>query len=519
MRPITGRKEATIKRMVITETGAYQDMVYRPYTPDISGQNAEMFMEVTENDDIVNASMLSGIAGSIVRPSTAPCGLVSIENGWDNTRIRFMLEVEINNGLGTSVTEIFTGYSDHYGVSTASLAIDPNMRLYFNSVMQTRELQHSLPDGTTTNRVNVMDSSHLIRPTISPNYRSGFNAESLSLMRPADLFADLQIQNNEYGKALFNGGNGNINYDMRTDINSLGVSKSRRTNCIAADYLSRCINAVTSGRLLEARPDQFKIGESGVASGRYTAAKAEVMESTLVRNSLIRLLNHTSQYAAKGYVTYGELMRQFPELSAVTGISSSKGVELISRGGSEHFNGQGQETVIATILSHAIPAALVSSGLTKVKFDITNDTLGGQIDIDIYDIYSICPVDLRAHGRMFMSILTNEIFPDISHFGQVIVSVAMAADLMGNSFISISFDGGPYIDYNIPTFADGMFAPVITPVRTLTTEIASDIATLANTVGRRTETVVRDSLQNPHNHTSRLELPYNVPPRKTNFGI
>lgn len=519
---VDNQTRGTAKRMLITQTGEYHDIKYRPYQTDVQPDVTDIFLETIDDNQgsiFVTTEQLSGVAGSIIRPSAVSHGDVNIENGWEQPRARFFLELEFENA-GHVVTEGISGYTDHYGVDTRILQCDPEMRLYFNSNIIARNSHSRRPDGSLGEMTYaITEAAHIITPQVNGSFRSGFNAEANSLLRPSDLFSYLQLENSEIPSISQNARTN----DFRNIAGSLGVSKSRRVNGIAADYLSRSINAVSAATFKAAEPQALLIG--GEASGLYTNARNREREPVVNKDMFIKQLTLYTNYSANGYITYRELCSLFPNIPDVTGISVASGPVPVNREYSAELSGSGQELVIATILSSAIPAALVNCGLSAANFTVHNHTVNGQVDIELFDIRSIMAVDLRLHGDMFMDKVANEIFPDVSYFGQVSLDIAMQADLSGNSFISISYDGYPAMDFNIPTFADALFSPIITPDRSIIQNVAHDIAVLANTVSNATPDLFTESQLgrefNQPKRSHRLETRghFHESPRKTNFGL
>lgn len=516
---VDNQTKIRVKRFLITQTGQYHNVEYRPYNTDVRQDITDIFMETIEENDsaFVTTEQLSGIAGSIIRPSTTPMGQVEIANGWDQPRARFFLELEFDN-VGHVVTEGISGYTDHFGVNTVSLNCDPMMQMFFNSNVIARNSHARRPDGSNGDIItSITEASHIITPSVKSNFRSGFNVEANSLLRPSDLFSYLQLENREIPSVSSNAATN----DFRNIAGSLGVTKSRRVNGIAADYLSRSINAVSAAVFKAAEPDSLQIG--GETTGVFTNARSREREPAINKDLFLKHLTLYTQYSVNGCVTFQELCSLFPEIPTVMGISVSDAPRPINRDNCSHLSGSGQETVIATILSSAIPAAMINCGLSSANFTVHNQTINNQVDIELFDIRSIMAVNLRAHGEMFMDKVVSEIFPDVSYFGQVPVEIAMEANLSGNSYICISYDGGPAYEFNIPTFADGLFTPVITPDRTIIQNIASDISVLANTVNNSSPDLFTESKLRPQaNHQShRVNTRGHIheQTRKTNYGI
>ncbi|MFO5842455.1 hypothetical protein ACLBPJ_29295, partial [Klebsiella pneumoniae] len=86
------------------------------------------------------------IAADVIAPRAQTQGEVPIVNGWGERRFRFMMKVWENNRFfgNTRTCRILFGCSDHCSISPLSNSLDPNMRIYFNSVTVNVAPQHPL---------------------------------------------------------------------------------------------------------------------------------------------------------------------------------------------------------------------------------------------------------------------------------------------------------------------------------------------------------------------------------------
>lgn len=471
------RSPVKVLRFILARTGNFQNMEYRPWHTEITNDRVlNSFSEATRGAMHVDKTSLSTVASEIIKPLSHTLGTVPVHNGWGSGRCRFFMEVEIDQGLGFSQRQFINGYTDHDGLSLTG-AIDPNMKLIFNN---TSTVSSALDNSTNRVSLSVRDSSQIITPfrdnDVNAQWRNGFQVASAvetNMMRPMDLFGALSIDSNP----RFSGAS-----DLRSSVDSVGLCKSRRTNMNPADYLVRSINGLVNAELANNIPAAARIGGDDQASSVYTAARGRVAEGLIAQDSFLSLVNSKLSYSVNGYVTYSNLCKLFPELPSVTKPANVGQATMGHAGNSQHFNGNDIETITANLFINSCAAVMTECALQSVELDLSNDTLGGQPKLDVHRVHSYTNCDLTAYGRMFMSKLIAETLPIISHNGQIPITMYAKIDLNGISIIMLSYNHGPSVRYEIPSFADSRFTPVITTDSGVIQNTAFDIETLANMV-------------------------------------
>jgi hypothetical protein len=137
-------------------------------------------------------------------------------------------------------------------------------------------------------------------------------------------------------------------------------------------------------------------------------------------------------------------------------------------------------TSVATILSNAVPGMLMELALTKVILMATNRTIGCVIKTTIIDVEGFSNGDNSNAIAIFITRLENEVLRDISYNGSMDFAVEMHIDLLGETWIKLSLNGQPAIDYVTPSFCDALLTPVITSDDTRAMTLASDFDTLTS---------------------------------------
>lgn len=185
-----------IEKLIMVQTGTYNDIVRRPFNTNVDNETLTQFQEATLGGSNVSVGAISGVAGAILRPSAQPEGYVYIDNGWEEPRLRFIMEVSHGVRMGCKQSQILTGYTDYVGV-TPNGNVDPNMRLYFNNSINLREVGIDAPTGRQS-QTRVTDSSHILMQPYSAN--DAWHGNTPLTMRPQDLFSQMQTQMLDGGK-------------------------------------------------------------------------------------------------------------------------------------------------------------------------------------------------------------------------------------------------------------------------------------------------------------------------------
>lgn len=468
-----------VVRCVLTRTGGFQPMEVRPWHTDITDERTvSVFQEACFDNRVVDKLSITDMASDIIKPLGHSLGEVHISGGWNMSRVRFFLEVEVDNGLGYANRQILTGYSDHEGI-TMQGSIDDNMRLYFNNTINIHSVFNA---ANNRNSISIRDSSQILSAAAlntnnGNSWRDGFSQpqSDFQLMRPMDLFADLNIANSPYNTAG----------DLRHDVGALGVTKSRRSNANPTDYLSRSINGLINAELELDLPSETRIGISNsndAFNDVYSKARGRVAENKLASDNFLAYINNRLQYTNTGYVTFKDLASLFPELRTNTVVANVGNAKLGNYQNSNHFKGSDYETLAVNIFSNTVASLMTDCALQRAAFDITNDTIGGQTVMKLDIIHGFTNIDNTQFGLMFKDKVVSEAMPLVTHNNQIPVSIYASMDLLGMSIIMISYNNGPQIRYEIPSFADASFSPVLTTDKSIISNTAYDIEALAGIV-------------------------------------
>lgn len=460
-----------IARALLVETGTYNDLTYRPYQTNYSMSSLMEFQEVTQGGRFITPDAIAGVSGKFLKPSGEPekdsMGrpmIVGVDNGWGQSRFRFLLEVVTRNHWG-GTRQFVSGYTDHPGANMSG-DINPQMRLYINNVVTMRDVEEVTPTGRSV-RSTVADASHILNGEYSPGF--GHTGNTPLTMRPEDVFSKMST------------------LDM-TDVTDCrlnfagGVKKSRRSNGSAPNYVSKVLESYRQAHEDDSQSpaDMF---------GMLDNARGKVVEPTLSGDSFLFTLKRETSFVEGTSVAWGELVGLHPELNRdditiVQFATGQAGQQLHHQGQTEHFNGTTLETVACVALAHSVPSLMMDLMLLKIQFGATNRTLNGQYDVYVTGANSFTQgVDLTPYFNSFINRLKSEVLQGLSENNLIDFEFTMVADILGETRISISMNGGPVIDYAFPSFCDALFTPVVTHHDETINQLAFEIQNLASSIG------------------------------------
>ncbi len=462
--PSSYRNHLAIKS-VFRETGTYNDIFRRAYSStNVDGYLSNDFKQLVAGASNMSTGydvdMMASVSNRLLRPQSQinpMTDMGQIANGWGNKRWLFTIEISTDVTGNANIQPeriLLNGYTDHPG-ATMSGAMDPNMRVYFNSVVQLRTVnqQGFGWNGTTT---VPSDVSHVIQTVsdVSPYLGQPFQAP-YTLLRPYD------VVNNINTNFVYSGVDMDV-CDLRSTVTGVPFLSSRN-NAIAPKYLEKTFQSLLKGYR------DPTVGEDDRTI--YSSAADLLKENYATKMAFFIDLATNTSYNQLGYVTYGELCKLVPNLDHITTVFFSGNASPTAasaffgspeRGATTQWSGSDQETMIATIMGSSIPSLMMECLISTITMSITNRTLDRSFSVVIQNVSMFSElVDASIHVPHFIERLKREILADVTYGNTLDVSVNVAASTIEDTWLQISFMGGPSTDYVIPSFSDALISPVI----------------------------------------------------------
>lgn len=465
------RSNFTITKLLFTPTGTYNDQFLRPFHlgENVDLQSMSILQEITKGGRTINPGILAPYSGQLLRPSADLTHQIQIANGYGEQRLRFMMEVE-SVAMGANLISYVTGWTDYPGyhrVNSQNTVIDPNMKLYFNNTVT---LQHSTYGAEHGNAVrsNVIDTSHLLWGSYNPSFNEDQSQVAMTT-RPEDIFSIMEVSMQAGGQQYSDG---------RLLFADLLPKKSRRSNELSNVYMSTVLSnyrdSVTNAQ-----------GGVGGAAEAMSFAIGNVAESVINEDPLFHAICRTLSFNEDGSITYGALCTVSPGLDHVTAVAGgeSKYVQALhQRGaGTANLNAATPECLAATTVAREVPAIMSDLMLTGIMFTATNDTFGGNYEVEISPNYlSFAQMDMTRYIETFRQRLIGTVLQGLSNNRMTKFHMTVQVDMFGEIYVNISLNGGPVTPHCFTAFDDASKAPVMTYNQNAVFGLVSDFDQVAN---------------------------------------
>lgn len=477
--------QVDIVKFLMIETGTYNDAHLRPFQSVFDGRIQRMFEEATDRGNNLSAAALSGVAGSILQPTTRAGRRADITNGWDTRRFRFIIIAEcgIPGNQGAPIMEYISGYTDHADVSLSG-EIDPCTQLRFNTSMIARQVDVR-DHGVRRMIQQPVNSSHILTSPDAPDNRRGDRTGSRFRMDREDNGVTLLTPMDVLGQMLHADYPDSEVIDPRASLRGNVMRKSRRSNGLATNYLERTLRGVSEAkRQIDGGLDGYT-SSSGTSLYAMARSMAGVKEDALSADRFMAYLEEHTHFGEDHFITLGEMFWLFPGLDRVFDarpMTAPMRQTLNVRGTSEYWDTEGPETIVATVLGFSVPGLMMDYLITKYGFHASNDTHTGEFVFRELDGDSVAcaGTDITPALDAIQSRILTEIMPDLTHQNNCTLEVTMRVDILGDTSITVCYNGDQPVDYVMPSFADALFAPVIAENNDSLLDLSATLLQLTN---------------------------------------
>ena len=469
-------KDVTIHRLLLSPTGTYNQMVRRPLQSAIDGVAMERLNSASLGGLNLTATALGGVASSFLQPSFQYEAFAGIENGWNQQRFTFMMEVTINQH-NTIQRRILTGYTEHndaiiHGNGEALLPAE--MMFYVNNSVILREVMANI-GGQQVCSTNQVTSDQILRG----NYARGNYANSDKTMRPCDALSVNAIDFATNG--AFTNGSQVIAVDHRPGF-GCGIQRASRANMNPAAYLSKSLSAIQSA-----------FGQAGNDSNIATifnSAAGIVKEFDMKNDQLLSVIGRDSDVLVSGRFCWQDLLNMDPTINqrfqlARQASNVASPIPVHNTGDTANWDDMstGSRAHEATIVGNCLTALMNDCYMMAVGFFATNDTVTGQWDFR----YLSEPMgfseflDMTPYMMAFKDRFIVECLDGISMYGQRRLTIQVFADQLMDTQINLAMDSDTaMMPYCIPSHADQLFSPFVTTNNQRLLDLSRDLSNIVN---------------------------------------
>lgn len=458
-----GTKQMHVARLLIMETGGYQQQYRRSFHSQLDGQMKNEILTQLDGARSITTQKIAQVSGQFFKPQAVPEAAALIHNGWDQGRFRFMLEVQSQDRTGMmNHRQYITGWTDHPGMSHGG-ALDPEMVFYINHVHTTAERVMPTPVGQMLTS-NMIDSAQILGNDIYDPNATG--PAQMYTMRPEDIYYEIDAAH--LREAVDSG----FVADGRNLLLRGTASKSNRMNTVAPVVMSSVLDTYLQTTRAMRDESQSKINEAAsdsLASGMFS-------DDPFM--SFVRSANGHSggkSFRLKDLVALDSTALQRVQMPRVSGDIMAT-IHNAREG--QAWGGSDYTTYSAASLAMAVPSYMSTMGITFMHLVSTNRTLTHQMETTITDVKSPQNRDLSREAEALKFRLHTEIMSTITYGGRYDYQLDMLVDMMGTTVIHLSINDGPLTPYFVPTFCDSLFSPVMTANQQNVRETAADFGRL-----------------------------------------
>lgn len=464
------------KMLCVPTERVYQDMYQRSFALGMSPNEAVNVSDFFNTQGVGNNATLSMPAvakhmSGVVGLAAAPNSKVLIPHGWDTQRLMYLLAVDEVVSDSCTMTHYLQGYSEYHDPSLTG-RIDPNMNFFINSiitVIRTRNPYTNLLDTRVHEAYNVITDT-----------KGGYTYEAadvpgagVDLIRPADILTNL------YSDSLYSD-MGVSNVNVSTTSMGNGANTSKKSNNDPLKYFTNTVNAVITGKSTD--------HGYGTTESVLAAANAVVEENTIGNNGFIYELVRRTGIMEPNSFTLAVLEQIDPSVSSKVTMAASGSLlndptvynTVLDTNDTESMLNYTVESDVAQIFINAVSGVMSENMITVLSGTITNQF--GTPVTTISNIQSFLEgVDITPYGNRIINYIDAVIVPQISYNNLRMIDIVFECDLIGDTVVSISVDGGIAVPYRLPTFADSLYSPVIAD-KGVKDAIVDDFSTVVDTV-------------------------------------
>ncbi len=473
-------------------TGTTPDMSARNLSTQMTKDAVTQFQYATDGGKFLTADNMAGVAGNILISDPTAERLVTLPNGMQTPRLRFVIRVGIP-GQVNGVMYYYEGYTDYDGWNTNSKDFDPNMRLYINSVQQVSMAHRHTAQGVEP-FVQVTECTHLIHPanlgTNPAMWQTTFDPLQMgvvnqpSALRPYDLMNTMATH--QHGVMA-----GAVSPGMMPIVDSrpaIDILKIDRRNTVASNYLAKAVEGLCHG-YGEAKDNE---ATSNPATAFETAA-AHTAELNPFSDRFLNPMITELGLQQNGFVSWAQMSMLHPELhmDGVTTVNSRGAAQAQDQfvANAADFNttvgDRRASTDFYNRVMASLPGLMLTSLLVFARIHVTNMTADGSIQVYISDPISF--VDIPAGyliGRIpfLQTKFRSLIFNDIGLPSHVPFDAHFTIDAFGESFGSISINCEQAVPYTATSYADSTSTQLVAAGGNVLPTMANDINFLVTSV-------------------------------------
>ncbi len=467
-----GQSSVIVESLVFIKVGKYNSPHVRHFNINYGSDEQQILNNMFATNEWLNAdpSKISNVLPTLIKPSFQAGSPIPIVNGWDNTKLRFVLTIILKETGSLGKKYIVQGYTDHADLSMNNL-IDPRTVMYINSVVTVGMLQVNTPMGMRA--VETFENSIQI-PRIDNSFNQNnpmlnMNQNYLTL-RPVDVF------NQEIASTTYMGVD---KINIPEGLN--GSITNNYNNNIPSSYLGKLIHSYNVAAMSNdiSHQDTRSFFSNAASIGR----EASPLENMFLRFLYNNMAGENSYMSNVSSFTYNDLVNALPAIKNVETFIDNRHA-VLDNTNSEYWSTSSLETEAAYIIATSAPAIAINNLIRTIDFIAYNNDINNPGDQVIPTAVNntFGNVEMGKFINNFINNFKMSIAPHLSKNNYSSYYAVVKLDAYKDINISISINGGPMIPFILPAFCDGITTPVVTNMHNQLFEINSGFNAIINDI-------------------------------------
>jgi hypothetical protein len=444
-----GIRSMRVVKLVVQTTGTYNDQWRRPLVSQMDGHTLNQVESVIDRTKSLDSLAFAQPAFAFLKPSPTPESRSIIANGWQTERLRFWLNVVVEDNMGIATNHYYWGYTEYSDLSLSG-RIDPNMIFTINSFSSTKTVHQRTPNGVRVLQTPILSSQVLS----APKYEGVADPGKLFSLKPESVIDDLGTEDLRDHTTTF----------LNTSTVISSPTPSARNNNVPPNYVAKLVRGYYN--TLMGNSDGAETYSQQLDHVKEVIKSEDGYEDPFLawlQDRRVKVYVGLGNMLAHNQLKIEDLETLDPGCSARVHVANDpRIVNNMHRAGQTcDWGASTPEAQFATLLAQSLPAYMSQFQLTRLVVQSTNMQINGEIMTLITSYDSINnQEDLSFVLQALQQRLNTELFMALSHGNSLPFEVEVACDMIGETWVTISLAQNNQEQYVCPTFCDSLFTPM-----------------------------------------------------------
>lgn len=477
------------KQAMFMEVNGYLPVYNRSFNINANDRRVvDELANATQDWSNITSASIASVSSKLILPSTTVGEEVFIENGLGDYRFVFMIAIEEHDTVAMSSLPkvvVISGYTDRVD-TTYNGIFAPDTKLFINQVISVNQ--------AVRNYSRITSVDHLYNGGTYDAYghsnfkRNAYTDTLINTLRPEDVICEMELTDRAQSTNA-------VVFNTTSSVKPNTQTRARRQDTLASRYISNIVGSLVYDGNMDLNSNDYG-WNSNQFSGRsidYNGARSRVRSRRTTSDSLIHRLSTYTEFGTGGYIQFCDLEYEVPNIAGdnttILRRDKLQTTRKYNPDDSNEWYGADNATLMATIIAQSLPAIMASNLVTYLNISFTNRTTTGEFIVTLNNSTSSNDIGIATFGdyidpikqyRNMESVIITELIPMIMFDETMELEISVETDLLVESLIYISIDGGPYEQFVMPMFCDALVSPLVTTDRRVLNNVTQSLRGLAD---------------------------------------